>query len=575
MRVLPHHIVCLIHYVELTQAGWWEEVIDRCTLAVLWVLKEPAPMQKIRKEISKNLYVEIKARELRKALTRLERKEEIIKLHDGRYKLAMTKLQELDEYVESADTLEETVRENFCRRVRKACPKLDPINVWQSFIERFLIPLVTSEGARTYEFFIGKRVDIRFESYVDLFLEQISPSYRETLTQATYDFLVEADDDVARFLLSYLDAYFLLSASGLPFRVIKRLMAIRKEPVEFVVFVDTNFVYSILGLHDNPSNEAANDLMELVDSTSDNLHFQFVIKPSTLEETQRSLRHHKKQLGNAKYPPNVARAAASTQIYGVYKTFFERVSMAGQSISAADYFVPYEDNLIRILEEKGVTVFSGKSPSKYEQTLDIIEDIEAQKEYEDKRFKEHAKTEQQITHDIVLWHFVQDQRDRKLTLPLQAKWWIVTVDYRFLSFDRHKTRRGELLPACMHPSQLIQMLRFFVPRSDQFEKTLLAVMRLPIISREFDPAAERVSIRIVKHLARHEGIEDLQDDTLANVFADTALRTYLADANINEEEEIEAIQNTLTQQLLKQELLIEERGTEISALKKRVEKLDV
>lgn len=573
MRILPHDVIYLIHYVELSKAGWWETSVEHCVLAVMWLLKGPVNAQQVRKEIRTNLGIDIKAQELRESLGRLEQNESVIRLSDGRYRLSIEKNQELSKCVESANALEEKVKEKFFRRMKNACPLSDPKSVWDSFIESLLIPLVVNEGARVYEVFSGPKKPELVNSYIGPLHEQIPVVDRDKTIQAIHDFIAEDDVEVARFLLSYLDAYFLLSASGLPPSVLKTLMAIIKEPVEFVVFVDTNFVFSILGLHDNPSNEAANDLMELVHSASEDLSFQFVIKQSTLDETQSSISHHKRQLGNARYPPNLAEAATQTEIRGIYETFLERTSRAGQSISAEEYFALYENNLVRLLAEKGVTVFPEKSRTGYEQTYEVTEDIERQAAFERDRFGIRAKTENQIRHDIVLWHFVQDLRDRKLAVHLQAKWWIVTVDYRFLSFDRFKTSKGTLSPACMHPSQLIQVLRFFVPRSPQFEKTLLAVMRLPIVAREFDTEAERVSLRILRSMARHEGIEDLQTDTLVSVFADTAVRDRFATSAISEEEANEVIQNSLAQQLHKHELFIEEQSSELDDLREQVQHL--
>ncbi len=571
MRTLPHSLICLIHYAELNNAGWWDEAIDRYTLAELWLLKEPAPGQQIRKGILKNLLLDIKAQELNKALARLKAKGDIISFGDGRYKLSNETLQRLEACVESACTLEQTVQEDFCQRVRLACPNLDPIQTWKLLTDQFIVPFVMNEGARTYSYFVINTKSSPWVSHADTFLALIPVSYREQMRQVVHDFFTRDDSAISSFLLSYLDAYFLLSASGLPAKTLKVLTQVAQDKITFAIFVDTNFVYSILGLHDNPSNEAATDLMELVQSASDHLRVQFFIKQSTLDETQGSIKYHRAQLANTPYPPNIAEAALGrgVEISGVYKTFFERVKASGRSINPADYFAPYENNLTQILAEKGVTAFPESTSGRYEETLEVIEDIEAAEKYEKDKYGQDTKSEQQLTHDVVLWHFVRDQRGTNISSPLHAKYWIVTVDYRFLGFDRHKTGTGYRLPVCMHPNQLIQMLRFFVPRSPQFEKTLLGMMRLPIISREFNTKAEQVSIRIMNHLARHEGIEDLQVDTIASVVADDTLRSQLNNIN-NDEEEATIIQDTLAGQLRAHELLLERQSQEITGLKEHI-----
>ena len=240
-----------------------------------------------------------------------------------------------------------------------------------------------NEGARAYEFFVGVKELAAWVSYFDQFLRQFPVASREKVRQAMLDFFASEDPDVKRFLLSYLDAYFLLAASGLPSPALSQVVEASKGQVQFTVFVDTNFVYSILGLHENPSNEAANDLMELVQAVSDSARIFGLLSRRVLwRRLEQSIRFHKGKLGNIVYPPNIAVAAYAVEISGVYRTFFERIKASEHGISAEDYFGPYERNLARILEDKGVTLYPEEGFHKYEQTLEVIEDIEAQVKYE-------------------------------------------------------------------------------------------------------------------------------------------------------------------------------------------------
>lgn len=575
MQVLPHHLVSLIHYVELSKAGWLDEAVERYALAQMWLLKQPALAQQIRKGIEKNLKFDVKAQELSSALERLCKKGDVVALGDGRYKLSIEALTKLDKSVESANDLEKIVQEFYCCQVSAVCPDLNAHSVWSQFIDKFLIPFVMTEGAKTYEYFVGsKKISLR-SSYADEFFAQIPLSCRELVQQVTFGFFNKNDPDISRFLLSYLDTYFLLAASGVSVKTLKKIEELGKGDLKYSIFVDTNFVYSILGLHDNPSNEAASDLMELITSASDHLQTHFFIIDRTVDETLQSIRYHKRRLLNVSYPPNVAEATlkAGVDISGVYRTFFERVSAAGRSISPEDYFEPYENGLIRVLESRGVTYLSTADSKKYDQTLEVIEDIENREKYERGRYGENAKPVVQITHDVVLWHFVRDQRGADIGSALQAKTWIVTVDFRFISFDRFKIGNNGKLPICMHPSQLIQMLRFFVPRSIQFENTLLAVMRLPLISREFGASTEQASIRIAGHLARYEGIEGISVDTLTAVLADKALCDRITKAGTEEEASI-AIYDVLVLQMQAHEAKLRDQAKEIVDLREQIVKRD-
>ena len=100
MRTLPQQVVSLIHYVELSNSGWWEETTDRCVVGILWLIKDPAPVSKIRKEIFNELGgLDLKSGEITESIARLVASEQVLDLHDGRYKLSLACTNSLSEQV--------------------------------------------------------------------------------------------------------------------------------------------------------------------------------------------------------------------------------------------------------------------------------------------------------------------------------------------------------------------------------------------------------------------------------------------------------------------------------------------
>lgn len=575
MRALSHDIVGLAHYVELSKAGWWDEAVERYILGVLWQLRSPAPEAQIRAEIRRNVSLDLKAHETKLALSRLETKNKIARLADGRYALHGTTQDELDEHKRTIDEIESAVEDIFCRRVQEACPDLDPAKVWRVFLDKLIVPLVAEEGARLYTFLVGEtRSQSPLVPYMQRFLEQLTTAYSSELSNLVMELLRSDDAQIRKFLLYYLDGHFIAAASGLPASVLKRLSVLGTEGLGYSILLDSNFVFSILGLHSNPSNEAANDLMDLIRSVSSTVDIRPVVAPNTLEETVQSIQYHRKKLGRTKYAPSLAEAViASNETYGIQATFFERVSASGQFISPDDYFAPYEQNLATMLEAKGVEILSGQDMKKYEDSVSVLDDMEELKRHEDEVRGERAKSEEAVKHDVVLWHYVQDKRGWRSVTPLTAEYWIVTVDFRFLSFDRHQTLNGRLSPACMHPSQLIQVLRFFVPKSPTLENTLLAVMRLPVLTRSFSTQEERVCLEIARNLARHEGIEDVPTDTLLRILGDEGLKSRMADRGVSEQEQLDAVDSVLARELADRERRLEQQRVKATELESQANQL--
>ena len=169
-------------------------------------------------------------------------------------------------------------------------------------------------------------------------------------------------------------------------------------------------------------------------------------------------------------------------------------------------------------------------------------------EFEKARYKKSAKSYEELEHDMVLWHFVQSKRSSRLESPLDAKYWIVTVDFRFLGFDAFKTRKLEDgVQTCLHPTTLIQMLQFWIPRTPKFEEAMLSSMRLPFLFHEFDPNTEKVTIRILEALGRFANVGDLSKETITSILMKDVLRQKLS-AESDVKKQVELIREALIEE---------------------------
>ena len=123
---------------------------------------------------------------------------------------------------------------------------------------------------------------------------------------------------------------------------------------------------------------------------------------------------------------------------------------------------------------------------------------------------------------MVLWHFVNDRRPTYTESFSDAQSWVVTIDYGLLRYDRDHHNQSVGKPVCIHPSMLVQMLRFWLPRDDNFETAVLDSLRIPFIFRSFDSESEKVTLRILEALTRFE-LGDISPATLAQVLVDDAV----------------------------------------------------
>ena len=229
--------------------------------------------------------------------------------------------------------------------------------------------------------------------------------------------------------------------------------------------------------------------------------------------------------------------------------------------------------------EAGVELYNQKL-DQYSMRQDVVDDIEMIMEHERERYPEvRRKTYEKVAHDTILWHLVSDQRPPFVETPTDARDWILTVDFRLIGFDSFKRKKGDSnFPLCLHPTSLIQMLQFWVPRTHEFEEAMLGGLRLPFLFQEFDAKAEQTSLTILSRLGRFSGSESFSEDAVIDVVLNDGLRTRI-DRGQPAQEEIELIRDAYlirVQQQVEQDKAEQERlnarildqQTELSSLQR-------
>jgi ABC-type multidrug transport system fused ATPase/permease subunit len=167
---------------------------------------------------------------------------------------------------------------------------------------------------------------------------------------------------------------------------------------------------------------------------------------------------------------------------------------------------------------------------------------------------------------MTLWHFVKDKRRSYVESPIEAEYWIVTVDYRFLAFDRYKTK-DQQVAVCIHPAALTQILQFWVPRTDIVDEAMLANLRLPLFFSEFDPEAEKITIKILQTLSRFENVADIPRETVANILLDESLRARMR-ATQQAEEQVQLIREALIEEQKRLQRELEESKSRLQEKEK-------
>ena len=452
---------------------------------------------------------------------------------------------QMEARLQAAQDNENKVRAIFVEKIGNCCAPHSPDYAWSLFNERFLLPLVEVLGARTIQLMSGgENGDADVAALTDGFVKLFEDTDRSALRSAIGGFLDPGDANVRRYVAEHLDASFLVRASGLTEDAIAGINKFGRKPPTFRLFLDTNFLFSLLNLHENPSNEASQILGGTIQQVSKHLSIRMHVISPTVEEIKRTLLASQADLRGIRMSPALADATIEVGISGIALRYARASKEALQPISPQDYFRPYLKDLTPILRTHGVEVYNEQTKI-YRQREDVIDDLHDIMGFEGNSEVARQRRYNAALHDSILWHFVHDRRPAVFESPLEAVFWVVTNDYRLLNFDRRRRKAANLAAGvCIHPAELVQILRLWEPRSTDMEQALMSGLRLPFMFYEFDSGNEAVSMRILKALSRFEHIGDLKPEAIRDIVLSDAVRSRTVEAT-NEEEEIEVIHDAL------------------------------
>ena len=544
-RVLPTQLVSLIHHVELNQAGWNDKAIQRLLIAAVWMSSTPTTLDRALDFLSTELRVRIGRARAARQVTALSKSGVLLHAFGGSLKLSESAVRGFEAELHEAERIQASARGKFAGILSENCPDVDASQTWSHFNSALLHPMVQEIGASTLGIVSGQREAMEL-SRLDSFLQQYPPSCRWALSKSIREFIDPRDAEVRQFLLRLLTAHFMVEAISLRKETIEAILA-TANPV-FDIYLDTNFVFSVLGLHDNPANDAAKALVALVAQISPQMQARLMVLPSTLDEARKVLHAAASGLGLQTYPPRLAKATLEAGLMsGISRTFMSAAANSPSPLSPEEHFRPYAANLSALLQSHGIAV--AQADLREIMADDEVQlDVDEQLHFEQTKFLESAKGRDQLEHDIVLWHYVHDQRPPRPESPASARSWVVTIDYRLLGFDSFKVNSiGDLVPVCLHPTSLIHMLTFWIPRTQEFEEALVSSMQLPFLFTEFDEEAEKVSLRIVSALARYEGADTISPDGIQAILLNEALRERIANES-GQEAQVALIRDAIVQE---------------------------
>jgi hypothetical protein len=557
VKTLSPEIVSLIHHVELNKSGWWKKAVGQVIRGILWKAKVAITIVELDAALKKELGISLGEEALGQQLNTLMSHGSVSKLPNSSFKLSEAARGELTNAHMKAVAEQEQCHSEFIDLCHESCSTLDSAEIWDEFTKA-LIRAIHITGANLFHLLIDGNLE-REVDWIASFLNKFQPVDREGVRKVLVAFFAPDNQACRNQVLRLMSAHFFAEASRLKPETIAAIEGDRKIKTIKVV-LDTNFIFSVLGLHDNPGDDAALSLIDVAHKSGHHLEIKLYVLPSTIDEARRVLVNQVHMVERIRTTTAMARAALSQPLPSITKKFFDAASKS-PGLTAANFFQPYIDDLRTILDGKGIKILDAQ-PAIYNMRQDVLDDVIDAQHYEKEELPEpRRKGYETLLHDVVLWHAVEDRRRADSESPFDVEYWAVSIDWRLIAFDRRKRSANKSkLPVVLHPSNLVQLVQFWLPRNQGLEDSLVDSLRLPLFFQSFDPEDEKATVKVLEAISRFENVGDLPEKTLRVVLANQALRGRIRDAEASNDKVFE---------LVRDELLLEHSNTvgELDAVK--------
>jgi len=529
IQQLPPEVISLIYHVELNKVHWWEKGVGQLVLAILWIDENAMSVKEIVEHSLSNYSLKLSIPAVQEAIKGAG---DMIVASGEKYTLIVTAREQIRKAVEETLTIEKHAANHFTTLLEDALPgkeSFDTEECWNTFNNMLLKPLVREIGASAYNLLIGAHEGSSFEEEpLDDFLGVFPGKLHRGLRKAVHDFLSSRTTIVRGYMLRILYAYLFVEASGLTQKNLETLYNLTQENVVFDLYVDTNFILSLLNFRPELPYEAST-LSNLVSGEKpDQVSMTFYALSTTVDEAKSVLKAAKaKAIALNLTDKSTAQALIDANgLSGVVLAYVYHFLESEHPVTPQQFYDPYINNLIVILQSHGVT-YVNKPTSNYAEDKRVTDDTDGQLKFEKKEYGDRAKTREKLLHDMILWHFVKDQRPDEIEAVAMAESWLITLDKRLLGFDGYKLDQSkDDIPVCVHPTTLAQILQIWTPRTQQFEAAMFDSTNLPILARNVDAKTEAVTFQIVRVINQYEHML-LPTSVKAKILINDSLRQRL------------------------------------------------
>jgi len=536
----------IIRSLDLSKSDARDKTIEGIIEYILYCINETITAENLNYFIKEELTIELYKTDLEDALNKL--------INDGtvkrdsssnKYSLSDERNIELKRIELLNSQAKENRYESFAENIKKYSDKSlsnEEIKIIWNVLSEYIYECYLQHGKNALNAFSGKKSINDSDIDVTQILNKYSSQFEDkNLEKVFKKYIGNFSNEVSTESLDYLvglanktEAFFALGLSKEDYDQIYKDIIF-----DWTIFVDTNFLYSILDLHAHPDNEASKVLIEL----GNQLQIKFKYLNITLQELQNKSKDFDIGIPQNLQYSQIQALIKSDQLDNFSMRYFEKKLV---DMENTPHPIDVVGHAINNLKNKSITIFRTpfeqlssdeehlkNQESKYNDYLNFLDEQRAEKGYKIKGFKDPK----QIYHDTFLREAILYLRSAKVDSINDVKYFGVTLDKRLIKFDNYlimKKKDGINVPVFFSPSILLKKLLKYSPvKSDDYRRAFIKTISTPALDN--NSFTSRIAIRSVKYF-HNMGISDekmilncIKDEMFLNKFKELEINSELLD----------------------------------------------
>lgn len=419
----------------------------------------------------------------------------VIKLSGDEYLLNVEKKKEAEESLKDFLDFENKIKDQWINEIQKKHKNLNEreIDFLLNDLDMFLLKICERHGVECISLLYAEKTEI--EEYLgdvsdDIFsmLPERSNKINNVRFAEFSAFFVNATTERKVYISRLLNNTFLIYMLHID-KECSALIRLHFEGTK--IYLDTNFIYRLLGLHGELKQKAAIRGLEIAKE----LGFIFRVSIRTINEWEASRKNSKRIMErNNDFPPDVSKTVSGYVDNDFVKGYMRESAETGVSID--DYFELFM-HIEGLLKEYGVVV------SDY-----LCKDVENDPQLKNEisilntatnNSKEPLKAEHDAFHRLLI---LKHRGGKKLNSFIDANAWFLTLDTILPKYDRIARKGSEGIPFCIQANQFIQLLRPLIPRTKDFDETFADLFTSPYI-RVFGGVPVDIAMKILGRIKKY------------------------------------------------------------------------